>query len=82
MSTPTLTALSQRNEAFWIGLGLMVLGAILSANAPPGEVGVGTVLGGLGTLIIITRVLVALYRIFRTAITAGVVGYWEGTTDE
>ena len=82
----TLTELSQRNEAFWVGLALYLLGVFLKA-VPPEPVVLGgiepaevLILVGGGVLVI--RILVGSYRILRTTGETGVVGYREGKQDD
>ncbi|MFD1514859.1 hypothetical protein [Halomarina rubra] len=82
MSRQTLTALSQRDEAFWVGLGCLLLGSALASGATPDAVtGVqrlGSVLAAFGTLVIVVRIAVAVFRLFRTTAAAGRLGYAEG----
>ncbi|MFC5972636.1 hypothetical protein ACFPYI_14960 [Halomarina salina] len=111
MSQQTLTALSQRDEAFWIALGLLFGGAVLTAvgtglTAPPSTIvvdigpvldsspttivvdigtliaDVGRFLSGVGTLVILTRIAVAVWRILRTTVLAGRLGYAEGVAGD
>jgi len=78
MVAGTLTALSQRNEAFWIGLGLLIAGALVSSftqiTSPP----VGEMLGILGVTVLAVRLLVGISTILRTSVKAGRTGYQEG----
>ncbi len=78
MVADTLTALSQRDEAFWIGLGLLVAGALVSSFTQSSNPPVGEVLGILGATALAVRLLVGLYEIFRTSAEAGRTGYREG----
>lgn len=78
----TLTALSQRNEAFWIGLSLFLLGVITPEDFPVGGMELSGVLVWIGGGILLTRTLVATFRILRTTAGAGVVGYNEGKTND
>ena len=81
MSDDTLTALSQRSEAFWIALALLVTGSLL----PEAGVGPDTLLDdamiGLASLILVTRVAVALYRIGGDSVDAGRAGYAAGKSE-
>ncbi len=81
MSAPTLTALSRHDEAFWIGLALLLGGSFLSdpvSTAPS----VGNVLVALGGVVLVVRVLVAAVSILRTTVLAGWFGYREGRHGE
>ncbi|MFC6723726.1 hypothetical protein ACFQE1_04890 [Halobium palmae] len=78
----TLTALSQRNEAFWIGLSLFLLGVISPEGFLLGGLELSGVLIWVGGGILLTRTLVAAFRILRTTAGAGVVGYNEGKTND
>ncbi len=73
MEEDTLTALSQRESAFWIALALIVVGSFVSNSGQFGDM-----LVALGMTIIVVRVLVAFYRIFRTSAIAGKIGYKQG----
>lgn len=74
----TLTELSQRNEAFWIGLTLFLLGVITPESLLLGGLELSRVLIWVGGGILMVRVLVGIYRILRTTAEAGVFGYREG----
>ncbi|WP_134671771.1 hypothetical protein [Halorussus marinus] len=78
----TLTALSQRDEAFWVGLALFVLGVLAPETFSLGGVGLSRGLVVVGGGILLTRVLVGGFRILKTTIEAGVGGYREGKQDE
>ncbi|MFC6838199.1 hypothetical protein [Halomarina ordinaria] len=83
MSAPTLLALSQRDEAFWLGLALLLVGAALTSGAPTsGEWDGGDLLLTLGWLVLSTRLAVAAFRIVRTTVRAGLLGYREGASGE
>jgi hypothetical protein len=73
MEENTLTALSQREAAFWLALAFVLVGSMISSTG-----GVGDTLVGLGLTILVVRVLVAFYRVFRTSAIAGKIGYGEG----
>ena len=72
----TLTALSQRNEAFWIGLALFLLGVI--TNEAFGATELPEVLVIIGGGILLIRILVGCFRILKTTAVAGKIGYLEG----
>jgi len=74
----TLTELSQRNEAFWIGLALFLLGIITPETLLVGELELSRVLIWMGGGILLTRALVGIYRILNTTAQAGMFGYREG----
>ncbi|REA00873.1 hypothetical protein DEQ92_18865 [Haloferax sp. Atlit-6N] len=78
----TLTELSQRNEAFWIGLALFLLGVITPESLLLGGIELSRVLIWFGGGILIVRVLVGIYRILRTTVEAGVFGYREGKQND
>lgn len=77
----TFIELSQRNEAFWIGLVLFLLGAITPETLLLGGVKLSRVLIWIGGGILLTRLLVGIYKILRTTVEAGVFGYHEGRRD-
>ena len=81
MVADTLTALSQRNEAFWIGLGLLFTGALVSSFVQISNPPVGEILGILGVTVLAVRLLVGLYKILRTSAKAGRTGYHESKQD-
>lgn len=74
----TLTELSQRSEAFWIGLALFLLGVITPETLLLGGIELSRVLLWIGGGILLVRVLVGIYRVLRTTVKAGVFGYREG----
>jgi CHASE2 domain-containing sensor protein len=74
----TLTALSQRNEAFWIGLALFLLGVITPETLLLGGIGLSRVLIFIGGGILLIRTLVGVFRILKTTAMAGAIGYREG----
>lgn len=74
----TLTALSQRKEAFWIGLALFLLGVITPGALAPGGVELSRLLIFLGGAVLLTRLLVGTFRILKTTAKAGQLGYREG----
>lgn len=74
----TLTALSQRNEAFWIGFALFFLGVITPKTLSPGGVELSTTLVFIGGWILLIRILVGSFRIVQTTVKAGVLGYRDG----
>jgi hypothetical protein len=74
----TLTALSQRNGAFWIGLALFLLGVITPEMLSLGGIELSRTLIFIGGGILLVRVLVGSFRILRTTAKAGVLGYREG----
>ena len=74
----TLTALSQRNEAFWIGLAIFLLGVVTPENLLFGGIGLSSALITLGSGILLLRLFVGVYRILNTAIQSGTIGYREG----
>jgi uncharacterized membrane protein len=78
----TLTELSQRNEAFWIGLALFFLGVITPETLLIGGIALARVLIWIGGGILMVRILVGMYRILKTTVEAGVFGYREGKRDE
>lgn len=74
----TLTALSQRNEAFWVGLALFFLGILTPESLLLGGIGLSRALIVLGGGILLTRTFVGCYRILKTTAKAGAIGYREG----
>ncbi|MHB9285668.1 hypothetical protein ACKVMT_01345 [Halobacteriales archaeon Cl-PHB] len=79
----TLTALSQRNEAFWIGLAIFLLGVVTPETLRLGGVELSRTLIVLGGGILVVRLFVGVYRILTTTATAGTTGYRDGKrTDE
>lgn len=74
----TLTALSQRNEAFWIGLALFLLGVMTPEMLSLGGVELSRTLILVGGGILMLRLLVGCFRILKTTAMAGVLGYREG----
>lgn len=78
----TLTALSQRNEAFWIGLGLFLLGVITPEGLLFAGVELSRTLVIIGGGILLVRLFVGIYRILYTTATAGTTGYREATRTE
>lgn len=81
MDEDTFTALSQRSSAFWIGVGLLVVGSLLPESVRLGDRWLGSVLIGVGAAILAVRLLVGLYRLSRSWIGAGRIGYSEGKND-
>jgi uncharacterized membrane protein len=78
----TLTELSQRNEAFWIGLALFLLGISTPDTLLLGGIELSRTLIWVGGGILMVRVLVGIYRIMRTTAEAGVFGYREGKQND
>lgn len=78
MPDDTLTALSQRPEAFWIGVVLLFGGAFVPANVEIGGLNVAGLLIAFGIVIITVRLLVGIFRILRNTALAGWIGYSEG----
>ncbi|WP_157533110.1 hypothetical protein [Haloferax profundi] len=78
----TLTELSQRNEAFWIGLALFLLGVITPETLLLGGIELSRALIWVGGGILMVRVLVGIYRILRMTVEAGVFGYREGKQND
>jgi hypothetical protein len=79
----TLTELSQRPAAFWLGLGLFLAGVLLAQVASEGGVlAVAQALRWLGLGILALRLVVGIYRIFRTSARSGVAGYEEGKGED
>ncbi|MFC6991494.1 hypothetical protein ACFQH3_06835 [Haladaptatus sp. GCM10025707] len=78
MDESTLTGLSQRDEAFWIGLALWAVGIATPQTLELAGIGLGDVLAGLGMLILTTRILVGSYRILKHGYVAWRYGYAEG----
>jgi uncharacterized membrane protein len=74
----TLTALSQRKEAFWIGLALFLLGVLTPANLLLGGIGLSRVLIVIGGGVLLLRLFVGIFRIIKTTAQAGTSGYREG----
>ncbi|WP_254537404.1 hypothetical protein [Halomarina litorea] len=81
MSDDTLTALSQRDEAFWIGLALLLGGSLLSDPSTTGP-DLGAILAALGGVVLTVRILVAVFSLLETTALAGRVGYREGRNGE
>jgi len=75
----TLRALSQRREAFWIGLTLLALGALAPRSLPLGGIELSRVLLVIGAGILLTRHAVGVVSILSTTARAGLAGYREGT---
>ncbi|MFC6965150.1 hypothetical protein ACFQL7_27780 [Halocatena marina] len=78
----TLTALSQRNGAFWFALALIFLGGFVPETLILGETELSKILMWIGGGILLTRVLVAAFRILKTAAKAGAIGYREGESND
>lgn len=78
MPDDTLTALSQRPEAFWIGLALLLGGGLVPDGILFAGHELGWLLMTLGGLIITVRLLVGIFRILRNTALAGWIGYTEG----
>lgn len=78
----TLTELSQRNEAFWIGLALFLLGVVTPETLLLGGIELSGFLIWMGGGILLVRVFVGIYRILRTTGKAGVFGYREGKQND
>ncbi|WP_135822400.1 hypothetical protein [Halostella litorea] len=74
----TLTALSQRNETFWIGLVVFLLGVATPENLLLGGVALSRALIVLGGGILLVRLFVGVYRILKTTAEAGTDGYRDG----
>ncbi|WP_225336157.1 hypothetical protein [Halomicrobium urmianum] len=77
----TLTALSQRNEAFWIGLSLFLLGVITPEALSLGGIGLSRLLIFVGGGILLVRTIVGCVRILKTTAVAGAIGYREGQSN-
>jgi hypothetical protein len=69
----TLTV-SQRDGTYWVGLALFLLGVILLL----GGLRLSGFLIALGWGIIVLGTFVALFRILKSTVVAGVIGYREG----
>lgn len=78
----TLTELSQRNEAFWIGLALFLLGVSTPDTLLLGGIELSRILIWVGGGILMVRILVGIYRILRTSAEEGVTGYREGNQND
>lgn len=78
MEEDTLTALSQRDGAFWVALALLVAGSLLASATAPSDTLLDDALIGLASLILVTRIVVGVYRILRTSAKAGKAGYERG----
>lgn len=78
MEEDTLTALSQRDGAFWVALALLVAGSLLASATAPSDTLLDDALIGLASLILVTRIVVGVYRILRTSAKAGKAGYEQG----
>jgi uncharacterized MAPEG superfamily protein len=74
----TLTALSQRTEAYWIGLGVFLIGVVTPQTLHIPNVGLSRSLVFIGGGILLVRLFVGVCRIFRTTAKAGKTGYREG----
>jgi type III secretory pathway component EscR len=81
MTHSILTSLSQRNEAFWIGLVLLLSGGLVPENIYIGTTLAG-ILIGLGVLIITIRILVAVVVILQTAFEGWQYGYAKEQLDD
>ncbi|MFC7132113.1 MULTISPECIES: hypothetical protein [Salinibaculum] len=82
MSDDTLTALSQRPAAFWIALALLLGGSLVPDTVTLSGQSLGGLMVGLAALILVTRVVVALARVFRNAASAARVGYESGQVED
>jgi hypothetical protein len=79
----SLTELSQRPAAFWLGLGLFLAGVLLGqVAAGGGTLAVAQALRWLGLGILTVRLAVGIYRILRTSARSGVAGYEEGKGED
>lgn len=79
--TDTLIALSQRTEAFWIGLGLLALGVLTPGTLSLWGVGLSRSLIFLGGGMLLVRLAVGLGLFLKTTVEAGVGGYRDGKED-
>lgn len=78
----TLTALSQRIEAFWLGLSLFFFGLISPEFLFLGGNRLSELLIVLGGGILLIRILVGSFRILKTTAKTGVLGYREGQDND
>jgi hypothetical protein len=81
MDESTLTSLSQRNEAFWIGVICLLGGGFIPQSIRVSGQELAGIVIALGILIITVRLLVAISRILRTSVGAGRIGYSDGKSD-
>lgn len=73
-----IASFSQRDEAFWIGLTLWIVGGLTSESLHIGMLGVSEVLLISGTSILAIRVIVGVLRILRIALKSYKTGYNDG----
>ena len=78
----SLAELSQRTEAFWIGVALFLLGVATPETLLLGGIDVSRTLIWVGGGILVVRILVGIFRILSTAVEAGVSGYREGRQND
>ena len=81
MEEDTLTALSQRDEAFWLGLLLLISGNLIPRTVRLGDLELAHVIVILGGLILVVRLLVGVFRLFRTAVKEWLLGYQRATAE-
>lgn len=78
MEEATLLELSQRDEAFWIGLVVLLSGLLVPETIHLGSIALATVLIGVGALVLSVRLLVGVGSILRTAVRAWRAGRARG----
>ena len=70
MGESSLTALSQRKEAFWIGVVCLFGGGVIPDSVRVGDQELAGIVITVGAVIITGRLLVGIFRILRTAFDA------------
>jgi hypothetical protein len=89
-SPSTLTALSQRDGAYWLAIGLLAVGLLLPETVRLGGRSVDLavagqplppLVAGLGMAIVTVRIGVYCWRALRVSAAAGVEGYREADAD-
>jgi hypothetical protein len=73
-----LASLSQRDEAFWVGMALLVIGSFTPESLHVGTIGVSEALLISGTSILVIRILVGVFRILQIALKSYKNGYKDG----
>jgi hypothetical protein len=78
MDEDTLTGLSQRDEAFWVGLTLLFGGLAIPDGIALGGQELNGVVVACGAIVLTVRLLVGIVRLLGVAASAGIDGYRSG----
>lgn len=80
MVRATLSSVLFRNELFWVGIALYVVG-VLVPPVPVATTTLGGVLIGFGLALLMVRLFAATFVILRTTYEGWRYGYAEGKLD-